>query len=93
MCRVVYAGLCKNRARKEKGVSIPPNLVATKPREGYTHGQWVLVDYGDVIIHIFYEPVRLFYDLERLWFQARRCELPEPYHTQAQYLSTGTEGS
>jgi ribosome-associated protein len=61
--------------------------------EGYRHGQWALMDYGDVIVHIFYQPVRLFYDLEGLWFQAQRCELPEPYQTQAQDLSTGTEGS
>jgi len=61
--------------------------------EGYRHGQWALMDYGDVIVHIFYQPVRLFYDLERLWFQAQRCELPEPYQTQAQHLSTGTEDS
>ncbi len=58
--------------------------------EGYTHGQWVLMDFGDVIVHIFYQPVRLLYDLERLWFQAKRCELPEPYNTQAQHLSTAT---
>jgi ribosome-associated protein len=61
--------------------------------EGFTHGQWVLMDYGDIMVHIFYQPVRFFYDLEGFWFQAQRCELPEPYQTQAQHLSTGTEGS
>ena len=40
--------------------------------EGKHEGQWVLMDYGDVIIHIFYEPVRLFYDLESLWSDAER---------------------
>lgn len=40
--------------------------------EGLTEGHWALLDYGDVIIHIFYEPVRLFYDLEGLWMDARR---------------------
>jgi ribosome-associated protein len=35
--------------------------------EGMNEGHWVLMDYGDVIIHIFYEPERLFYDLEGLW--------------------------
>jgi len=35
--------------------------------EGMSEGHWVLMDYGDVIIHIFYEPERLFYDLEGLW--------------------------
>jgi len=37
--------------------------------EGEQEGQWVLMDYGDVIIHIFYQPLREFYDLEGLWFE------------------------
>lgn len=40
--------------------------------EGRSEGQWVLMDYGDVIVHIFYEPVRSFYDLESLWADAKR---------------------
>ena len=42
--------------------------------EGKREGHWVLMDYGDVIIHIFYEPVRLFYDLESLWSDSPRVE-------------------
>ncbi|MGC9196466.1 MAG: ribosome silencing factor [Syntrophobacteraceae bacterium] len=38
--------------------------------EGKSEGHWVLMDYADVIIHIFYEPVREFYDLESLWSEA-----------------------
>ena len=44
-------------------------------------GHWVLMDFSDVIVHIFYEPVREFYDLEGLWGHAPRVELPEPYST------------
>jgi len=40
--------------------------------EGRQEGHWVLMDYTDVIIHIFYEPVRHFYDLESLWSEAKR---------------------
>jgi len=40
--------------------------------EGRKEGHWVLMDYGDVIIHIFLEPLRSFYDLEGLWIEARR---------------------
>ena len=54
--------------------------------EGYTAGQWAIVDYGDVVVHAFYEPVREFYDLERLWARAPRVELPEPYSSQARDL-------
>lgn len=40
--------------------------------EGKNEGLWVLLDYGDVIIHVFYESVRKFYDLEGLWSDAKR---------------------
>ena len=40
--------------------------------EGRNEGHWVLMDYADVVIHIFYEPVRTFYDLESLWSDATR---------------------
>lgn len=46
--------------------------------EGTSHGQWVLLDYGDFVVHVFYEPVRDFYEIERLWSRAQRCELPAP---------------
>ena len=54
--------------------------------EGFTHGQWVLMDFGDVVVHIFYETAREFYNLERLWAQAPQCSLPEPYSSQARHL-------
>jgi ribosome-associated protein len=38
--------------------------------EGFREGRWILLDYGDIVIHIFHEPVRKFYDLERLWKDA-----------------------
>lgn len=40
--------------------------------EGFREGRWILLDYGDIVIHIFHEPVREFYDLERLWTEAPR---------------------
>ncbi|MFM7141012.1 MAG: ribosome silencing factor [Alphaproteobacteria bacterium] len=43
--------------------------------EGLRHGQWVLLDYGDVVVHVFYGPVREFYDLERLWAKAPRVDV------------------
>jgi ribosome-associated protein len=58
--------------------------------EGLPRGQWVLIDYGDVVVHVFYVPVRQFYDLERLWARAPRVELPEPFQSQARSQKTGT---
>ena len=45
--------------------------------EGYQSGEWVLLDYGDFIVHIFNTKSRTFYDLERLWRDAKRVDLPE----------------
>ncbi len=45
--------------------------------EGEAAGQWILMDYNDVIIHIFLDTVRTFYDLERLWSEAPRMALPD----------------
>jgi ribosome-associated protein len=44
--------------------------------EGYHTAEWVLVDYGDFIVHVFEDKARKFYDLERLWRDAVRVKLP-----------------
>jgi ribosome-associated protein len=59
--------------------------------EGASRGQWVLMDFSDVIVHIFYQPVREFYDLEELWAHAPRVELPEPYATLASQFRIRSE--
>ncbi len=52
--------------------------IAIKPLsvEGQKEGHWVLLDYGHVILHVFYESTRHFYDLEGLWVDARRVTTP-----------------
>ncbi len=47
--------------------------------EGTQRGHWVLMDFSDVIVHIFYYPVREFYDLDGLWGHAPRAKLPDAY--------------
>jgi ribosome-associated protein len=44
--------------------------------EGTREGHWVLLDYGHVIIHVFYEPIRKLFDLEGLWVDAKRITTP-----------------
>lgn len=56
-------------ALKERGIR-PLNV------EGLKDGHWVLMDYGHVIIHLFHEPLRSFYDLEGLWADARHLRPP-----------------
>jgi ribosome-associated protein len=43
--------------------------------EGYEGGLWILMDYGDFIVHVFREQERVFYGLERLWGDAPRVEI------------------
>jgi ribosome-associated protein len=47
--------------------------------EGTQRGHWVLMDFSDVIVHVFYQPVREFYDLDGLWGHAPRARLPDAY--------------
>lgn len=44
--------------------------------EGKTNSEWVLLDYIDVVVHIFYKETRSFYDLEDLWADAKRTDIP-----------------
>lgn len=46
--------------------------------EGLTASQWVLLDFNDVVVHVFQEDARCFYDLEGLWIDAQRLSVPEP---------------
>ncbi len=44
--------------------------------EGLSEGRWVVIDYGDIIIHVFYETLRSFYDIEGLWADAVHIDIP-----------------
>lgn len=93
-----YFIICSGRSdRQVQSIAqgIEENLrernIAPLSVEGHTRGQWVLMDFADVIVHVFYQPVREFYDLEGLWNHAPRVELPEPYSTLANQFRIKTE--
>ncbi len=46
-------------------------------REGHSQSEWVLLDYGGFLVHIFTERARLYYDLERLWRPAKKIVIPD----------------
>lgn len=52
-------------------------------REGRTGTEWLLLDYGNFVVHVFSEKARAFYDIERLWRAAQRLEVGEPSRSAA----------
>ena len=57
---------------KLKEIGRPANHI-----EGYQRAEWILMDYGDFIVHIFSPKTRVFYNLERLWRDAPKVEIAE----------------
>lgn len=73
--------ICSGRSNRQVSaiaeyiqVNLKKRAIKPMSVEGKKEGHWVLLDYGHVIIHVFYEPVRAFYDLEGLWIDAKRIE-------------------
>ncbi len=81
--------ICSGRSNRQVNAiadSIIVNLKKHKIKplsvEGTGEGHWVLLDYGHVVIHVFYEPVREFFDLEGLWIDAKRITTPSMKKSQ-----------
>ena len=60
--------------------------------EGTQRGHWILMDFSDVIVHIFYQPVRQFYDLDGLWGHAPRAKLSDAYVKLIEQFKIADEG-
>jgi ribosome-associated protein len=60
--------------------------------EGLHRAHWVVLDYDDVVVHLFLEPTREFYRLERTWTDAREFLLPEPLRSQVRDLQLRASG-
>ena len=57
--------------------------------EGYQNAEWILVDYGDFVVHVFDDKARRFYDLERLWREAKRFDIwPDQIGSQTSNLKS-----
>jgi ribosome-associated protein len=56
-------------------------------REGARNGRWVLIDFGDVVMHVFYHPLREVFDIESLWIDAPRVKLQVPAEARIDDLS------
>ncbi|HEV2522453.1 MAG TPA: ribosome silencing factor [Candidatus Acidoferrales bacterium] len=61
-------------------------------REGKAGGDWMLLDFGALIVHVFTERARRFYDLERLWRAARRFEFGDPHEASSVDGAAEAEG-
>ncbi len=59
--------------------------------EGVHQGNWALLDYGDVIVHVFRKPIREFYDLEGLWAEAPRERFPDDIQKDIDLAAEGEE--
>ncbi len=57
----------EEETEKQLGISV-------KRREGVAEGRWIVLDYGDVLVHVFNDEQRLFYHLERLWGDGEKVE-------------------
>ncbi|HJU10830.1 MAG TPA: ribosome silencing factor [Candidatus Binataceae bacterium] len=60
--------------------------------EGFHRAHWVVLDYGDIVVHVFFEPTREFYRLEGTWTDAREIALPEPLRSQVRDLQLQVSG-
>ena len=58
--------------------------VKTLRREGRAEGRWVLLDFGDLVVHVFHEEDRMYYSLERLWKDCPTVPLDLPTPVQAE---------
>jgi len=59
----------------EVGKKLKENGIRPNHIEGYRHAEWVLMDYVDLVVHVFSKNARAYYDLERLWRDGKRLDV------------------
>ncbi len=65
--------------------------VTVKSLEGYENGEWILIDAGDIIVHIFQEGARATYDIESVWKKALDVNIPAEYYVSNPEISLEME--
>lgn len=68
----------------EKDLYLKDDKRSPRSREGLDEAQWILLDYGDFVIHIMHEEAREFYGLERLWRDCPAIDLQLPEHPESE---------
>lgn len=68
----------------EKDLYLKDDKRSPRSREGLDEAQWILLDYGDFVIHIMHEEAREFYGLERLWRDCPAIDLQLPEHLESE---------
>lgn len=90
---VIIASGTSNRHVKGISDKIMSGLkdIHTEPSriDGYDDGEWIVLDYDDVIVHLFFEPKRQYYEFDSLFIGAEKIELPEVLRTKARQFKTG----
>lgn len=56
---------------------------------GYDQGEWIVVDYSDIVVHVFHEPTRQYYEFDELWKQAAPVDMEPELEKQVRHLRTG----
>ncbi len=59
--------------------------------EGYRHAEWVLMDYIDLVVHVFSKSARAYYDLERLWRDGKKLDVEKLLESPAPAKKTGSK--
>ncbi len=69
--------ICNEIVRVTRDLGLKKPIV-----EGLEHGRWVLIDFSDVVIHVFHQYIREFYNLEELWGASPRLSVPQEYYSR-----------
>ncbi|MFH1622551.1 MAG: ribosome silencing factor [Candidatus Omnitrophota bacterium] len=79
-----YFVICSGNSQKQvEGIAdaieeaFLKNRIKTANSNGTRNGLWALLDYGDLIVHVFFKEIREYYNLERLWIDAQRIRIPK----------------